>query len=96
MVYQKTKMIYIDDIGDLGLVWGFSKNAHLTFPVNDGEVGVGGAYAKDELVSDEGFVGVDSTYCLNQLWKTEQSMRQERKTKKQAHISLQFFFRCFL
>lgn len=40
---------------------------HLTFPVNDCEVRVGGAYSEDKLVSNEGFVRVNSTYCLNQL-----------------------------
>lgn len=40
---------------------------YLTFPVNDCEVWVGGAYSEDKLVSNEGFVRVNSTYCLNQL-----------------------------
>lgn len=40
---------------------------HLTFPVNNCEVRVGGAYSEDKLVSNEGFVRVNSTYCLNQL-----------------------------
>lgn len=45
---------------------------HLTFPVHDGEVGVGGTYSEDELVSDEGLVRVDGAYRLNQLWRGEQ------------------------
>lgn len=40
---------------------------YLTFPVNDCEVWVGGAYSEDKLVSNEGFVRVNGTYCLNQL-----------------------------
>lgn len=40
---------------------------HLTFPVHDGEVGVGGADGEDELVSNERLVRVDGAYCLNQL-----------------------------
>lgn len=40
---------------------------YLTFPVNDCEVRVGGAYSEDKLVSNEGFVRVNGTYCLNQL-----------------------------
>lgn len=45
---------------------------HLTFSVQDGEVGVGGTYSEDELVSDEGLVRVDGAYRLNQLRRREQ------------------------
>lgn len=53
---------------------------NLTFPVNDCEVRVGGTYAEDKLVSDEGLVCVNSTYRLNQL----QRNRAQDKTDTQA------------
>lgn len=47
------------------------QDAGLTFPVNDGEVGVGGTDGEDKLVSHQRFIRVHSTYCLNQLDREE-------------------------
>ena len=61
------------------------KNANLTFPVDDREVWIAGAYAEDKLVSNEGFIRVNGAYGLNQLRRTEEQCEK-------THEFLVFFF----
>lgn len=69
------------------LFWGFF--SYLTFPVNNCEVWVGGTYCKDKLVSNKGFICVNGTYCLNQLWRKQKKTKSE-KLHSNTFYALQF------